>query len=225
VKRQGPFFPHTDSWLLDGLDEDERKLASRILEMCAAHHLSAGSRRRIGDRVQAKALLVENGFLVVRDSSPSGRQVVVAEAGAGSILLAPSEGEHVQALTDSWVTVLLLVPLEDLLAIPGVATMLFRALETALRLRQETTSYLANVHHIDRVRLKLLQLAEQFGRVSPDGIRIEFPLTHDLLAEMVGSARETVTRCLDELQRSDFVVRDAHSYRLLISPESLDAPG
>jgi CRP-like cAMP-binding protein len=175
--------------------------------------------------VQAKALLVENGFLVIRDSSPSGRQVVVAEAGAGSILLAPSEREHVQALTDSWVTVLLLAPLEALLAIPGVATMLFRALETALRLRQEFTSYLANVHHIDRVRLKLLQLAEQFGRVTPDGIRLEFPLTHDLLAEMVGSARETVTRCLDELQRSGFVVRDAHSYRLLISSQALDAPG
>lgn len=225
VKRKGPFLPHTDSWLLDGLDEDERKLASRILETCAAHPLPAGSRGRIGDRVQAKALLVESGFLVVRDSSPSGRQVVVAEAGAGSILLAPSEREHVQALTDSWVTVLLLAPLEALLALPGVATMLFRALETALRLRQDTTSYLANVRHIDRVRLKLLQLAEQFGRVSPDGIRLEFPLTHDLLAEMVGSARETVTRCLDELQRSGFVVRDAHSYRLLISPEALDAPG
>ncbi|MGH9196934.1 MAG: Crp/Fnr family transcriptional regulator [Acidimicrobiia bacterium] len=225
MKREGRFFPHTDSWLLDGLDEDEKKLASRILETCAAHHLPAGSRRRIGDLVQAEALLVEDGFLVVRASSPSARQVVVAEAGAGSMLLAPSEREHVQALTDNWATVLTLAPLEDLLAIPGVGTMLFRALETALRLRQDTTSYFANVHHIDRVRLKLLQLAEQFGRVSPDGIRLEFPLTHDLLAEMVGSARETVTRCLDELQRSGFVVRDGHSYRLLISPEALDAPG
>jgi CRP-like cAMP-binding protein len=225
VKREGRFFPHTDSWLLDGLDEDEKKLASRILENCAAHHLPAGSRRRIGDLVQAEALLVENGFLVVRASSPSRRQVVVAEAGAGSVLLAPSDREHLQALTDSWATVLPLAPLEDLLAISRVATMLFRALETALRLRQDTTSYFANVHHVDRVRLKLLQLAEQFGRVRPDGIRLEFPLTHDLLADMVGSARETVTRCLDELQRSGFVVRDGHSYRLLISPDALDAPG
>jgi CRP-like cAMP-binding protein len=225
VKREDRFFSHTDSLLLDGLDEDEKKLASRILETCAAHHVPAGSRRRIGDLLQAEALLVEHGFLVVRASSPAGRRVVVAEAGAGSMLLAPSEREHVQALTDSWATVLPLAPLKDLLAIPGVATILFRALETALRLRQDTTSYLANIHHIDRVRLKLQQLAEQFGRVSPDGIRIEFPLTHDLLAEMVGSARETVTRCLDELQRSGFVVRDGHSYRLLISPEALDAPG
>jgi CRP-like cAMP-binding protein len=225
VKRQIQFLPRIDSWLLDGLDEDEKRLASRILETCASHHLPAASRRRIGDLGQAEALLVENGFVVIRASSPSTRQVVVAEAGGGSILLGPSEREHVQALTDSWTTVIPLAALEDLLAIPSVAAILFRRLGTALRIRQNAASYLANVHHVDRVRLKLQQLAEQFGRVHPDGIRLEFPLTHDLLAEMVGSARETVTRCLDELQRSGFVVRDGHSYRLLISPETLDAPG
>jgi CRP-like cAMP-binding protein len=225
VKSEIQFLPRIDSWLLDGLDEDEKRLASRILETCAAHNLPAASRRRIGDLAQAEALLVENGFVVVRASSPSARQVVVAEAGGGSILLGPSEREHVQALTDSWTTVVPLAALEDLLAIPSVAAILFRRLGTALRIRQDAASYLANVHHVDRVRLKLLQLAEQFGRVHPDGIRLEFPLTHDLLAEMVGSARETVTRCLDELQRSGFVARDGHSYRLLISPETLDPPG
>jgi CRP-like cAMP-binding protein len=225
VKTQGRFLPRTDSWLLDGLDEDDKKLASRILETCPAHHLPAGSRRQIRDLMRAEGLLVESGVLVVRACSPSARQVVVAEAGAGSVLLAPGERERVQALTDSWVTVLPRAPLEELLAIPRVATMLFRALRTAVRLRQDATSYLANLHHVDRVRLKLLQLAEQFGRVSPEGIRLEVPLTHDLLADMVGSARETVTRCLDELQRGGFVVRDGHSYRLLISPATLDRPG
>jgi CRP/FNR family transcriptional regulator, cyclic AMP receptor protein len=225
VKRDGRFLPRLDSWLLDGPDGDEKELASRILETCAAHRLPAGSLRQIGDLLQAEILLVEKGFLIVRAPSPSARQVVVAEAGAGSILHAPGERERVHALTDSWVTVLPRAPLDDLLAIPSVARMLFRALMAAVRLKQDATSHFANVHHVDRVRLKLLQLAEEFGRVSPEGIRLEVPLTHDLLAEMVGSARETVTRCLDELQRSGFVVRDGHSYRLLISPNELDAQG
>ena len=108
---------------------------------------------------------------------------------------------------------------------PGMATTLFRGLESALRLRRDATSYFANVHHVDRVRQKLVQLAREFGRVNPEGVRIEFPLTHDLLAEMVASARETVTRGLDELQRSGFVARDGHSYTLLISPEALEASG
>jgi hypothetical protein len=41
-------------------------------------------------------------------------------------------------------------PLEDLQAIPGVAAMLFRALGSALRLRQEAKIYFASVHHVDR---------------------------------------------------------------------------
>jgi CRP-like cAMP-binding protein len=224
VMGEGQFFPHVESWLLDQLNDDEKKLAAKALENCAAHFLPAGSRRFWRDLVRAEALLVENGFLVVRSSSPEARQVVVAEGGAGSLLLAPSDREHLHALTDCWLTVLPLALLDDLLAIPGVATTLFGGLGTALRLRQDATSYFANLRHIDRVRQKLLQLAEQFGRVSPDGIRLEFPLTHGLLADMTASARETVTRCVDELQRDGFMVRDGHSYRLLISPEDLDPP-
>ncbi len=225
MKREARSLPHVESWLLDALDEDEKTLASAILESCSAHHLPAGSRRRIGDRSRAEALIVESGFLVVRASSRSTRRIVVVEAGAGSVLLAPSDREDLQALTECWLTVLPASELEALLAIPRVATTLFRGLGTALRLRQDATTYFANVHHVDRVRLKLLQLAERFGRVGPDGIRLELPLTHDLLAEMIASARETVTRAVDELQRSGFLVRDGHFYMLLISPEALDARG
>jgi DNA-binding IclR family transcriptional regulator len=38
---------------------------------------------------------------------------------------------------------------------------------------------------------------------------------------MIGSSRETVTRALDELQRSGFVDRRGHTYRLLVRPEHL----
>jgi CRP-like cAMP-binding protein len=221
VTREGQFVPQIDSWLLDRLTDADRKVASRIVQACAGRFLPAGSRCFMRDLGQAKALLVENGFLVVRSSLPSVRQVVVAEAGAGSVLLAPSDHEHLHALTDCWVTMVPLAQLEDLLAIAGTAATLFQGLGTALRLRQESMSYLANLRHIDRVRQKLLQLARQFGRVSPDGIRLEFPLTHSLLADMTASARETVTRCVDELERDGFLVRDGHSYTLLISPDGL----
>jgi CRP-like cAMP-binding protein len=222
MTKEDQFFPHIESWLLDRLNDADKEAASAILETCTAHCLPAASRRFKRDLAPAAALLVETGFLVVRSSSPSARQVVVAEAGAGSLLLAPSEREHLHALTDCWVTALPLARLEDLLAIPGAAITLFRGLGTALRLRQDATSHFANLRHINRLHQRLVQLAQQFGRVGPDGIRLELPLTHGLLADMIASARETVTRCLEELQREGFVVRDGHSYRLLISPEELD---
>jgi CRP/FNR family transcriptional regulator, anaerobic regulatory protein len=214
-----------DSWLLGGLGAGEQKIASAILERCPARLLPAGSRRRISDLAQAEMLLVESGFVVIRAPSPGARHVVVAEAGAGSLLLAPSDHEHLQALTDSRVTALPAAQLESFLALPPVAATLLRGLETTLRRRQEAASCFGSVHHVDRVRRKLVQLGHEFGRVKPDGIRIEFPLSHDLLADMVASARETVTRSVDELQRSGFVARDGHTYRLLVAPEALDPSG
>jgi CRP-like cAMP-binding protein len=105
----------------------------------------------------------------------------------------------------------------------STAAALFRSLMSALRVRQEAARYYGSVRHVDRVRAKLLQLGRQFGRVTPIGIRVEFPLTHHLLADMIASARETVTRCLDQLHRDGFLVRDGHSYTPLLSPEALDA--
>jgi CRP/FNR family transcriptional regulator, cyclic AMP receptor protein len=78
--------------------------------------------------------------------------------------------------------------------------------------------------HIERVRRKLLQLAQSYGRVVRDGIRIDFPVSHKLLADMIGSSRETVTRALDELQQSGFVARRGHTYRLLVTPERVLGP-
>lgn len=221
MRSEGQLLPPSESWLSDGLGEDDRRSASDLLTG-TARFFPSGFRGRTADLAEAKALVVESGFAVVHGSVPSARQVVVAEAGPGSIVLPPRDGEHLHALTDCWVTVLTLELLERLLAIPGVATGLFRGLGTALRLRQDATRYYGSVRHVDRVREKLLQLAQEFGKVDLDGVRLDFPVTHDLLAEMVASARETVTRSLDELERSGLLVRDGHSYRLRISPEELD---
>jgi CRP-like cAMP-binding protein len=44
-----------------------------------------------------------------------------------------------------------------------------------------------------------------------------------LIADMVGCARETVTRAVDELRREGFVARRGSSYQLLVAPETLYA--
>jgi biotin operon repressor len=50
---------------------------------------------------------------------------------------------------------------------------------------------------------------------------VDVPLTHELLGQAVGSARETVTCALQALQREGFLVREGRLYRLMISPEIL----
>jgi CRP-like cAMP-binding protein len=57
---------------------------------------------------------------------------------------------------------------------------------------EELVGNLAQTRHVERVRWKLLQLARSYGQVVRDGIRIDFPVSHALLAEMIGSSPETV---------------------------------
>ena len=173
----------------------------------------------------AALLVVEEGFVVVRATFPADvRSVVTVEAGPGAVLLPPSADEVLVALGPSRVTVLSSDARDQLLASPALARRIVDQLAVGLAQRQEALANFAPTRHIERVRRKLLQLARRYGHVVRDGIRIDVPLSHALLAEMIGSSRETVTRALDELQRDRFVVCAGSTYRLLVSADSLVAP-
>jgi CRP/FNR family transcriptional regulator, cyclic AMP receptor protein len=73
----------------------------------------------------------------------------------------------------------------------------------------------------DRLLLLFWHFAQRWGRVRPDGVRLDLPLTHELVGEMVGSARETVTWAFAQLAREGFVEREGRGYRLAVSPASL----
>lgn len=124
------------------------------------------------------------------------------------------------ALVDSKLTVISPEALDALLALPGMAKTLLEQLALTLGQKQEAIGNFGSTRQIERVRRKLLQLARNYGRVVRDGVRIDFPLSHTLLADMVGSSRETVTRSLDELQRDGFVARRGHNRRAThLSPD------
>lgn len=162
------------------------------------------------------------GFVVVR-STPEGlaRSIVTCEAGPGRVLLPPADDEVLCGLTASRLVGITAEARDRLFEIPVAALALLEQLELALSQEHEALGNFAHTRHVERVRRKLLQLARRYGRVMRDGIRLDFPVSHTLLADMVGSSRETVTRALDELQRTGFVARRGHTYRLLVKPEEV----
>jgi CRP-like cAMP-binding protein len=206
------------------------ELASRgivdeeVRRACTAVVLPAGSRRICADLPAARMFVVEDGVVLVRaDPAPGVRSMVVSRCSSGAILPPLAAGEALQSLTDSWLTAVPHDVWRRLVASPEAAALLFAGLEETLLRQRESSRALAGVRHVDRVRVQLLELAAEHGRVCRDGIRIDLPLTHDLIADMIGSARETVTRALEELQRGGFVTRRGRYYQLLVEPESLTA--
>jgi CRP-like cAMP-binding protein len=210
------------SQLLVGIPNAEREAAEAALAGCATVALREGATRAAA-RIPACALLVVEEGLVEVASHRAGatRRMVVAVAGPGAVLLRPERDERLEALGDAWLTAVSSEALAALVQIPGAAAALLEALAEAARERQESLASFSSVRHVERVRDKLLQLARAHGRVVSGGVRLDVPLTHERLGEMIGSARETVTWAVAELQREGFLERDGRVYRLLVAPEAL----
>jgi Crp-like helix-turn-helix domain len=208
------------SRLLDGLPPSELERAVEILASCASVEVDAGAPYFPASFSNVALLVVEEGFVIVRTAPRVSRSIITCEAGAGAVLLPPAAEETLYGLVASRLTAIPFDERDRLLELPGVAQALLEQLTATLSQKQEAIGNFADTRHVERVRRKLLQLARNHGRVGPDGIRIDFPVSHTLLAEMIGSSRETVTRAVDELQRDGFVARRGHSYRLLVSPDA-----
>src|SRR4051794_32123646 len=191
---------------------------------CPAAMLPAGSRRAVAELPRARVFIVEEGIVLVRSfAEPGTRSMILARCAAGAVLPPPADDEYLHALTDAWLTAVPHAVWRRLLTLPAAVDRLFAGLEETLLRQRESSRSLAGIRNIDRVRRQLLELAREHGRVTRDGIRLDLPLTHDLIADMVGCARETVTRAFDEFQREGFVERRGTSYQLCVPPDSLYA--
>jgi CRP/FNR family cyclic AMP-dependent transcriptional regulator len=77
--------------------------------------------------------------------------------------------------------------------------------------RARTLAFHLAVSHMIRVEQRLLvvlwHLADRWGRVTPDGVLLTLPLTHEMLARIVGARRPTVTSALRDLTAAGLVTR------------------
>ena len=205
------------SWLLDAVPQGERAPVAAALTSCSVLSLSGGS--SLGpDRLDAVSLLsIEDGVVLVSASNrDSARRIVVSVAGPGSIVLPPAPHETLEALADSRLTAIPAAVQRRLLELSGAAAALVDGIEVALRECRDSLRQFGSSSHADRVRQKLVQLARSHGKVGTDGLLLDLPLTHELLAEMVGSTRETVTRALALLAHEGLVTHEPGRYRVVV---------
>ena len=67
----------------------------------------------------------------------------------------------------------------------------------------------------DRLRLFFWELADRYGRVGSDGVRLDLPLTHELIGHLVGAHRPSVSAALARLEQGGYVRRRGRTWLLL----------
>jgi CRP-like cAMP-binding protein len=76
-----------------------------------------------------------------------------------------------------------------------------------------------------RIELVMWHFADRWGRMTPDGVLLVLPLSHELLAQVVSSQRPSVTTALSELrQRGRLDRRDDGIWSLTVPPPRELAP-
>lgn len=109
-------------------------------------------------------------------------------------------------------------------AIIGRRPELIVAFSGRLLRRARDTGYLSAISHLtrveDRLFLTLWHLANSWGRVTPQGVCVPFRLTHEVLGEMIGAKRPSVSHAAGLLRRrGELFRRDDGCYVLTRSPQ------
>ena len=207
--------------LLVELSPDAQQRVRAVMDACPRFVVAAGETRTAVEVPHARLLVVEDGTAFVAAERGGRRRALVAVVGAGGVLAPPAVGEELGAVVSATLTAVTNEALTALAHDPEATGLVMDALLDALRDREETAACLARSPANERVRAKLLQLARSHGKVTDKGIVIDLPLKHELLAEMVGSTRETVTWALQELAREGFATRVGRVYVLGVAPAEL----
>jgi CRP/FNR family transcriptional regulator, cyclic AMP receptor protein len=199
----------------------ERRAAAPLL--AGAPRLRLGPGERVAGETMHGAVVavVEEGLVATAADRAGRRRVVFVLAGPACLLAPPRADEVLLGIEDSVVVLIAEQVYGELLLLPGAADALARGLVDESRRYHDALAVFGSVSPVERVRERLAQLARAYGRVSGTGIVLDLPLTHELLAWMVGSARETVTVALARLADEGFVAREGRRYRLNVPAETL----
>jgi CRP-like cAMP-binding protein len=179
-----------------------------------------------GDRSD-RVFLIDQGWVIVFCTAAAGRDVVLAVRGPGDVLGDLSALDDLPrsatalALDEVDAVVAPRSTLTRTLGDVGAAQELIRTLANRLREADRRRLEFATRDTLGRVAMRLLDLAERFGRPTVDGIVVDLPLSQDQLASWCGASREATVKALGTLRslgciatsRRQVVVREVEVLR------------
>jgi CRP/FNR family transcriptional regulator len=195
-------------------DDDVDRLASRLIEREFRRGASIMEEGLEGDSMY----LIREGRVKVTKISEDGREKILEMLGEGDFvgeMALVDDAPRSASVTAITAVRLFALSRADFLATvrhsPELALMVIRELSMRLRVLNDLASSLSFSPVEARVRALFVRLATE---PAPAGRLQTPPLTHQQLADMVGTSRETVTRALKSLREGGWLVHERKRYSI-----------
>ena len=201
----------TATGLFEGISEEETQKVARL---CSERAYPKGATiYSEGDPSDALYILKE-GLVKIISFSEKGAETILhilkPDEIFGALLLAEETRPFTAvALDDAVVTIIPRERLLELLAlIPTVALNLIKLLSQRLKKVGKELSEFSHSWSYNRLAKVLLELSEKHGREVSTGTLITLHLTHEELANLIGTTRETVTTQINRFERMGLLSRE-----------------
>lgn len=175
--------------------------------------------------------LIAKGQVKVSLVSEDGREVILSLLGPGavfgelSLLDGKPRSANVVATEDTELVMLRRSDFLQLLhRVPQIAISLLAELAARLRKTDRKIEGLALLDVTSRISETLLQLASEQGSDTPQGVILRSRPTHQQMANMSGTTRETVSRVLKRLEAQGYISCKGRSITILREEHWKDPP-
>ncbi len=197
-------------WYLKKSDLFERltpEQIERLESRCKARTLKRGEMIYLPNDISDSVILVSSGRVKVYHITSDGKQALLALVDPGemfgelAILDASKREEYAEAMES---TTLILIPGKEIQKLmdehPSVSVGVTKLMGFRMRRIERRLKSILFRSNRERLIHLLLELAEKYGRPTVEGVLLSIKLSHQDLASIIGSTRETVTVVLGELQ-------------------------
>jgi len=220
-------------WFLKHCDLFERlspEDIDRVESVSKAKTFTRGNLVYLPSDASRSVLLLTTGRVKIYHITAEGKQAVLALIDPGELFgelaVFDREGrrdEFAEAMENSTVV---LIPQEEIQRLmesyPQVSLEMSRLMGLRRQRIERRLKSLLFRSNRERLIHLLMELAEKYGRETSEGLLLGIKLSHQELASMIGSTRETVTVTLGELQEEDSVIIRRRQL-ILKHPEQLAA--
>ena len=193
--------------ILDGMDES---LVQSIDKMSSMSTVKKHQPIYFGDEPSRSIFFLKDGHVKISRINADGREVIIDVIGPGEIfgelsLVDEGEGrnEIAEALDEALVCAMNVTDFQRMMKdSPELNLEVTKKIGLRLRKVQKRVSDMIFKDVRQRTAGFLVEYAEEFGKMKNGIVTIGSPLTHQEIALLTGSARQTTTSILDEFRKS-----------------------